>query len=176
MMTKRQLGMTSALVSAVLVGGVLAQQPKPRPEPGDGTGERVGAKVDSAVKSIKRGARDLAENIREGFARTRESVHHMGVESRVYGRLHWDKALTNAEIEVNARNDGVVILRGVVPDSTAKTKAVALAADTVGVTSVDDLLTIGPPRATTTTTTTETTRDGTTVRQKTQQKTTAPRP
>ncbi|MEO6807994.1 MAG: BON domain-containing protein [Isosphaeraceae bacterium] len=175
MMTKRQLGMTSAVLGAILVGGTLAAQ-QPPPPPGSGTGERVGAKVDSAVQSIKRGARDLAENIREGFARTKESVHHMGVESRVYGRLHWDKALTNAEIEVNAKNDGIVILRGAVPDLTAKAKAVALTRDTVGVISVEDLLTIGPVHETTTTTTTETIRDGKTIRQKTQQKTATPRP
>jgi hyperosmotically inducible protein len=80
------------------------------------------------------------------------------VESRVYGRIHWDKALTDAMIELETQQDGVVTMRGVVPSASAKAKAVTLAQETFGVTQVVDQLTIGqvsnPPATTTTTTTT----------------------
>jgi osmotically-inducible protein OsmY len=67
----------------------------------------------------------------------------MGVEARVYGRLHWDKALYDAKIDLEARKDGVLTLRGTVPDAAARAKAVALARETVGVTEVIDQLTLG---------------------------------
>lgn len=69
----------------------------------------------------------------------------MGVISRVYSRLHWDKALTSAMLELEVKAGGVVVLRGVVSDSAAKIKAVTLTADTVGVTQVVDELSIAPP-------------------------------
>jgi hypothetical protein len=127
----------------------------------EGTGERVGEKVGQALdrtgKAIRRGAGAAAGTIQEGFARTRAGVHNMGVESRVYGRIHWDKALTDAMIELETQQDGVVTMRGVVPSASAKAKAVTLAQETFGVTQVVDQLTIGQvstPAATTTTTTT----------------------
>jgi osmotically-inducible protein OsmY len=64
----------------------------------------------------------------------------------VYGRLHWDKALSDASIELSV-SSGVVTLRGAVPDTAAKAKAVTLAAETVGVTQViDELMVSLAPR------------------------------
>lgn len=126
----------------------------------EGTGERVGEKVgealDRAGQAIRRGVGDAGEAIQHGFARTRTAVHNMGVESRVYGRLHWDKALTDSMIELDTEQNGAVTMRGVVPSAAAKVKAVTLAQETVGVTQVVDQLTIGqvPVPATETTTTT----------------------
>ncbi len=81
----------------------------------------------------------------------------MGVVSRVYGRLHWDKALTDATITVDSREDGVIVLRGSVADSAAKSKAETLTSETVGVTSVVNELGIAPAAKETTTKTTTTT-------------------
>jgi osmotically-inducible protein OsmY len=118
-------------------------------------GKRVGDKVDSAVQDIKRGAKDLSEGVKEQFNKMRASVHDMGVASRVYSRIHWDKGLQNASIEVHVRREGVATLRGTVADATAKAKAVHLAADTVGVNQVvDELSAIDSGAATTTKSTT----------------------
>jgi len=107
---------------------------------------QAGQKLDEAGQAIKRGLQTAGEKVREGFAKTQEAVHNMGIESRVYGRLHWDKALTASSLELDVKA-GVVTLRGAVPDSAAKVKAVTLAADTVGVTQVIDQLTVlVPPR------------------------------
>jgi osmotically-inducible protein OsmY len=72
----------------------------------------------------------------------------MGVHSRVYSRLHWDKSLNAARIEVHMLHDGVVLLRGTVPDAAAKAHAIALARDTLDVTGVvDELETVVPAPA-----------------------------
>ena len=149
MMFNRRSIRLSAIVGGLLIAGVAAGQA------GQGPAERLGEKLDGAGRAVKQGVRDVAQEVREGFAKTRTSVHNMGIEARVYGRLHWDKDLTGALIELQTGADGVVSLRGSVADANAKQKAVALARETVGVTRVIDQLAIAPTGSTTTTITTE---------------------
>jgi len=132
--------------------------------PSKGTGKRIGEALDGAVQGIEKGARRTGETIRDQFARARTSVHNMGVSSRVYSRLHWDKALNTSQIDLEVKEDGVTTLRGAVVDAKAKARALELAQDTVGVSRVVDQLTIQPAsEADTTTTTTTTTKKSTTV-------------
>jgi hyperosmotically inducible periplasmic protein len=71
----------------------------------------------------------------------------MGVQARVYARLHWDKALNDAAISVEVQKGGLITLRGTVADRSAKTKAAELTRDTVGVERVvDDLKIVPAPR------------------------------
>jgi hyperosmotically inducible protein len=151
-------GSTLGLVLALATWTGAAQD-----EPNKGTGKRIGETLDSAVQSIKRGAQETAETLREQFAHARTSVHNMGVSSRVYSRLHWDKALNDTQIDLEVKDDGVTTLRGAVPDAKAKAKALELAQDTVGVTRVVDQLTIRPASETDKTTTTKGTTTTTTV-------------
>jgi len=116
-----------------------------------GTGKKVGEKLDSAIQDVKSGLRKVGGAAKEQFAKVKTSVHNMGVESRVYGRIHWDKALNDALIELTATDDGVITLSGTVADAKAKAKAVDLARDTVGVSKVVDQLAIRPAPTTTTT-------------------------
>jgi hyperosmotically inducible periplasmic protein len=127
--------LTLTTVLGVGAGAALQEQ---------GTGQRAGSKLDEAGRSIKQGLRDAGDAIRNQFAKARDAVHGMGVESRVYGRLHWDKALNTSVIELEFSN-GVVTLRGSVPSLKAKIKAVDLAQDTVGVVKVIDQLAVQPP-------------------------------
>ena len=108
---------------------------------GGGAAARAGEKLDEVGRKIRRGLEKAEDAVREGFHKTRDSVHSMGVISRVYGRLHWDKWLHSSTLTLKVE-DGVVTLRGAVPSKAAKTKAVTLAAETVGVTKVIDELTI----------------------------------
>jgi osmotically-inducible protein OsmY len=108
-----------------------------------GPGKNAGQKLDEAGRSIKKGLEDVGDTIRNQFMKARQSVHDMGVISRVYGRLHWDKTLTSCNLNLDVKN-GVVTLRGSVPSSKAKLKAVDLAADTVGIDKVIDELSIQP--------------------------------
>lgn len=124
------------------------------------TGKRVGEKLDSAVQSLKRGAKEAGESIQQQYARARTAVHNMGVSSRIYARLHWDKELQTSKIDIDVKKDGVATLKGTVPDAKAKAKALALAQDTVGVVRVMDQMTVGttPTETSTTTETTTTTK------------------
>src|SRR4051794_4052096 len=121
-----------------------------------GAGKKTGEKIDEAAQAIKHGLQSARDTVREQFAKVRDSVHNMGIETRVYGRLHWDKALTSSALDIEVKG-GVVTLRGSVPDAKARLKAVDLAADTVGITKVIDQLTILPPPTIVPGTSTETT-------------------
>lgn len=112
----------------------------------EGAGQKAGEKLDEVGRKIKRGLNKAEEAVRESFHKTRESVHSMGVAARVYGRLHWDKALQSSTLNVKVE-EGVATLTGSVPTAEARTKAVNLAADTVGVNKVVDELTVTASRA-----------------------------
>jgi osmotically-inducible protein OsmY len=101
----------------------------------EGTGESIGKKID-------RGVTQLGEELRQTWAEIRKSAERMGVESRVYVRLHWDKATHDAPIEIEVRSGAVVVLKGSVSDPMTKSKAVRLAQDTVGVNEVIDELAV----------------------------------
>jgi len=134
----------AAFVPAIALAAwtCLAQEPRPT----------VGDRVDNAVQNLKRGARNVGEGVRDQVDKARTSIHDMSVSSRVYGRLHWDKALNSTRLDVTVREDGVATLTGAVPDLQARTKAVELTRDTVGVTQVIDQLVVSAAPATTTTT------------------------
>jgi hyperosmotically inducible protein len=128
------------IVGFVLLGQLVAQQratpdpPGPSPQP-PGVGQQLGESVD-------RGLNKLGDKLRTGWAEVRRSVDEMGVQGRVYGRLHWDKAIANASIDISVQNDNNVTLSGSVPDEAAHATAVKLAQDTVGVGRVEDHLTV----------------------------------
>jgi len=116
-----------------------------QPGPAQGAAKKVGEALDTTGRAIRRGLQGAGETVREGFERTRASVQNMNVVSRVYSRLHWDKSLANAMLDIEVKAGGVVILRGVVNDNEAKARAVSLAADTVGVAKVIDQLSLSVP-------------------------------
>jgi osmotically-inducible protein OsmY len=132
---KRLFGIAAAMGLALSVawwGGVgRAQQ--------EGVGEKAGEKLDEVGRKIKRGLSKAEDSVREAYHKTRDSVHSMGVAARVYGRLHWDKALHSSTLNVKV-DQGVATLTGSVP--SAKAKALTLAAETVGVNKVVDELTV----------------------------------
>lgn len=131
-----------ALTAMMLAGGpALAQQDR---QDQKGSAQRAGEKIDQAIQEIKKGVQDIGDTVHDRWVRAKASVENMGVESRIYGRLHWDKALRDAKIDLEVR-DGVATLRGEVPDASARAKAVQLANDTVGVNRVDDRLTVHTP-------------------------------
>src|SRR4051794_34723397 len=129
-----------ALGAGVGLSVGVAQQP--------GVAERVGEKLDSVGRGLVRGAQEVGEGVRRKFDVVRSDVSRMGVQPRVYARIHWDKTLTDARIEVHMLRDGLVLLRGLVPDAAARARAVELARDTVDVTAVvDELETVTPAPA-----------------------------
>ena len=125
------------VVLCVIVSAVVQGQ--------EGTGEQVGKKVDKTVDELREGAKIVAGRVQKGIEDVRASVERLGVEGRVYARLHWDKALHGASVSVDVDKDGNTTLRGTVLDEKAKAKAEQLAGDTVGVQRVVNELKIQPP-------------------------------
>jgi hyperosmotically inducible protein len=99
--------------------------------------------LNDAGRAVKRGFQTAGQAVSGGFQKTRTSVHNMEVVSRVYSRLHWDKALTTSTLELEVQAGGIAIVTGVVPDEAAKAKALALTAETVGVIQVVDQIAVG---------------------------------
>jgi hyperosmotically inducible protein len=102
---------------------------------------KIGQKLSEAGQVIKNEARTVTESVAKEFDKVRTDVNRMELHNRVYSRIHWDKALHDSKINVHMFKGGVVLLRGTVPDSEAKKRAVALATETMDVTEVIDDLT-----------------------------------
>ncbi|HWE38334.1 MAG TPA: BON domain-containing protein [Isosphaeraceae bacterium] len=124
----------AALVSWAGIGRVSGQ-----------VGTKVREKVGEAAQDVKIGAKRAAEGVRERLARAKQSVHNMGVEARVYGRLHWDKDLHTTKFDFEGTEDGVITLKGTVPTAKAKAKAELLTSETFGVTKVINHLAVAEP-------------------------------
>src|SRR6056297_1187688 len=92
----------------------------------EGIGERLGAQLDRTIDR-------LSNEFQENWQALQKMVDRMGVHGRVYSRLKWDKALIDADVQLEVQSEGVVVLSGSVPNVTAKTKAITLAKETVGV-------------------------------------------
>ena len=106
---------------------------------------QIGQGLDNAGRSVKRGFQSAGAAVQGGFMKTKTSVHNMELVSRVYSRLHWDKALTTSNLELEVSNGGIATLTGVVPDNAAKAKALTLTSETVGVIQVVDQVVVTPP-------------------------------
>jgi hyperosmotically inducible protein len=115
-----------------------------------GVAEKVGEKIDEVGRGIAREAGTLTEAVRKRFDTVRSDVGRMGIPSRVYSRLHWEKSLHASKIEVHLVRDGGVLLRGKVPDAATKARALSIAMETEGVTQVFDELITGKPATTAT--------------------------
>ncbi len=107
--------------------------------PDQGIGQQIGTAIDRGVNAI-------SSEVESGWEQVRRAIDRFGIEGRVYSRLHWDKALSSSNIDVVTESDGVIELKGTVPDLTAKVKAVELAKETTGVQQVVDHLTTASPQ------------------------------
>jgi osmotically-inducible protein OsmY len=92
-------------------------------------GEQIGRKID-------RGLNELTNELREGWNQAKRSLDQLGLQGRVYARLHWDKDLSTASLDLEIQDADVVVLKGTVPSAAAKEKAELLTRDTLGVRDV----------------------------------------
>jgi len=150
-MVRTNLVRVASAVAVLAMTAGLARAQAPAPEQKTTT-EKIKESANSAVNSVKKGASTAGEAIKNKYNQAKDHIVAMGIESRVYSRLHWDKALTGSKIELSSPRAGAVALTGTVPDPKAQAKAILLANETVGVTEVIDHLSV---QAATTTTTTE---------------------
>ncbi|MEX2113114.1 MAG: BON domain-containing protein, partial [Pirellulales bacterium] len=115
--------LAAAMISTVLLATI--GSPAARAEPPQNADESFGQKLD-------RGLDKLGKELRQGWAEVRVAIDKMGVEARVYGRLHWDKDLNSATIDILVRDSNTVVLKGSVPTAEARDKALQLTQDTTG--------------------------------------------
>ena len=101
---------------------------------------------DSLGDKVDRGVRQVESKLRETWGDITRATHRMTIQGRVYARLYWDKALTEAPFKVEVKNGGVVVLKGSVPTSEAKKHAVELTQSTVGVNETVDELGVAPEK------------------------------
>jgi osmotically-inducible protein OsmY len=99
---------------------------------------------DSITDKVNRGLQRAESKLRETWSDVKKATHRMSVQGRVYARLYWDKQLADAPFQVEAKDGGVVVLKGSVPTSEAKHHAVELAQSTVGVNETVDELRVAP--------------------------------
>jgi predicted kinase len=119
------------VISLVLLSPFAIATAQNRP----GTAEKLGEQID-------RGLSQLGAELSEAWSEVRRGVDKMGIEARVYGRLHWDKALEGAKLDIAVRDGKSVVLTGSVASDAARAKAEELARDTVGVASVINQLAV----------------------------------
>ncbi len=122
----------------------------PAAPPPKTTTEKIKDSAGNAVDSVKRGVNTAGEAIKNKYNQAKDHVSAMGIEARVYSRLHWDKALTGSKIDLSAPHAGSIVLTGTVPNAKAQARAILLTNETIGVTEVVDHLSV--QSATTTTT------------------------
>jgi hyperosmotically inducible protein len=116
----------AALVSMTLtVSAAVAQGPL----------QRVGQALDQAGKNIR-------ADIENAVNRGQVAAQEQSLIVRVSERINWDKQLVNSAIQMTMSADGTIQLRGSVPNTAAKARAVDLAANTIGVTRVVDELAV----------------------------------
>ena len=99
---------------------------------------------DSIREKVNRGIQKAEEKLRETWSDIQRATHRMTIRGRVYARLYWDKSLADAPFQVETKDGGVVVLKGNVPTSDAKRRAVELADSTVGVNKTVDELSVAP--------------------------------
>lgn len=117
-------------VSAVVLSCLSAAgQAPPAPTSQPGTATKIGEQID-------RGLSQIGAELSQAWSEVRKSVEKMGIQGRVYGRLHWDKGLEGANLDVHVRDGQVVVLSGTVGSSVAKQKAEQLTRETIGVNNV----------------------------------------
>lgn len=140
--------MRTRLLGTALLLALIALTPAPgqEPESGPGPGARLGHQFDQILREVRGRFKNLSADVQQRFARAKTEVVAMGVESRVYSRLHWDKPLAGSDLAVEVAEDGSAVLSGTVPTAEARARAVALATETVGVSRVVDHLTVAPAR------------------------------
>jgi osmotically-inducible protein OsmY len=98
---------------------------------------RVTRKAVAKVEALTGAAPD---RLAAGWQAMRAGWDEAALDGRVAERLQWDRALTGAQVRVQAAGGGVVELQGTVTSENQRSRAVELAQATVGVESVVDKL------------------------------------
>jgi hyperosmotically inducible protein len=108
-------------------------------------------RVDNEIKVDKDVDRTLGERAKSGLSKTGEAITDAWITAKVKWFFVGEDSLKGSDINVDTSNH-VVTLKGTVPSSEGKARAVQLAKETDSVTQVDDQLVVKPKPAKTKTT------------------------
>lgn len=99
--------------------------------------------VDIDTRRAREVGADVAERVAAGAATTQEAVAAAAITSKITAKMALDDRVAAARIDVDT-SGSVVTLSGRVSSQAERERALALARETDGVTSVVDRLTVAP--------------------------------
>ena len=105
--------------------------------------DRLGRICTMATAKVEDAAGGSHGKLANGWQAMCGAISDTTPEARVAVRLHWDKALADADIQVQAAGPGAVRLQGTVADAAQQQRAKELAESTQGVEQVVNELVIG---------------------------------
>jgi len=126
-----------AAVAAFFVGYRMADRDEAR-EPAAAVGT-AGRAVD--VGRVREAGADIAEKVADGANQARRIASNAALTAKITSKMALDDTVEAARIDVDTA-EGVVTLNGTVESPAQRERAMQLARDTDGVTSVIDRLTI----------------------------------
>ncbi len=96
-------------------------------------GRKITAKFESAASPTRK-------KLEMGIQAMRGEILESSIEDSVLFRLRTDKNLKDQKIEVSSKEQGVILLKGTVPDEQSKVRAIEVAENTKGVNKVESEL------------------------------------
>ena len=97
----------------------------------------IGRKITSKFESA---ASPTLKKLEVGIQAMRGEILESSIPDAVLFRIRTDKKLKDQKIEVSCKEDGVILLKGTVPDEQSKIRALEVAENTKGVTKVESEL------------------------------------
>jgi len=97
----------------------------------------IGRKITSKFESA---ASPTRKKLEMGIQAMRGEILESSIEDAVLFRIRTDKNLKDQKIEVSCKEEGVILLKGTVPDEQSKVRAIEVAENTKGVTKVESEL------------------------------------
>jgi osmotically-inducible protein OsmY len=107
---------------------------------GDRQANKIGEMTAESARSATRAMSVAAEHLGKAASKLKEQVGEAELTGKVFARLHWDKQLQSVKIAIDSQPGGVVVLTGNVASETVRSRIIELAANTVGVREVRDVL------------------------------------
>lgn len=109
----------------------------------------IGQQIDSAVAQAQRKTEAMKDDVKvaanEPMSETSMKVKDASITTAINLQLARDDKLSALKIDVDTQ-DGRVRLNGTAPDAASRDRATTLARGVQGVVSVDNQLTVAPPR------------------------------
>lgn len=109
----------------------------------------IGQQIDSAVAQAQRKTEAMKDDVKvaanEPMSETSMKVKDASITTAINVQLARDDKLSALKIDVDTQ-DGRVRLNGTAPDAASRDRATTLARSVQGVVSVDNQLTVAPPR------------------------------